>query len=1024
VRPLTLRVSGFTCFRDDQPALDFTNLELFAITGPTGSGKSTVLDAITYALYGRVPRMGKQGVKELISHGRDRLTVMLAFAVGGEHYVVSRSTRRSGSTQCQLDRLHDGQSSPVASGVKPVADAVNRLVGLDYDAFTQAVLLPQGEFARFLKGAAADRRRILQDLLRLTMYTRMREIAGQRHATARARVAALGQQLESLAVATPAALAALEDERHALVASLDTLRQAVTDDRTRREAIAARVRLARERTELAAQLVALQASAPQQAARHRQLHLASAARLVVPLLDVWDRADEAFQARQREERSARATARDARVRAEQAARLRDAATTAAAAIPVLRERIAALERLEGRLAQHAALERDWRRWHDDLEDATALATAEERKARAARQAHEDAEVLHQSALEALGRIVLDEGELAVCERGRDRAIELRRDRLEATAIERRQARATRALDDARQIHQAREDAATAAQVAHQRAVVERDDAWRHQQALWDQHRAMTLRAHLAPGHACPVCEQHVAVVPPVRPAPDQKEADVAVDETAESVQLATIVVRQAQDALSRAAASLEGAQADVARVAVEAAGLAARIHRSETALRSELSRYLPASASSRPEDWLLERVEEVRGDRARADAAARAAQVAREVAAGAAVTLTLADEAHAARLREVQRLGVRLEACETDRLAVAAVIAQVTTAADPQAELASLASEVTRLEWEAASSRDVATREEMALVVASARLDESRRGANDARATRDRSEAEAQRSAAEHGFASPAEARAAWLSDAAYATAAAERDEWDGTQARLAARLDELAADLGPHPAGPDVLVAADAACRASDEALGRALGRRGELDAQVTALRQRVGEAAAVRDRLSAGRADLDVHGVLTADLQANAFQDWLLAEVFERLVQGASARLMELSNRYTLLWIDQEFYVVDHDNAGERRTADTLSGGETFLASLALALELSEQVQRAAGAVHLDSLFIDEGFGSLDSDAQDVVAAAIESLQMRGRMVGIITHVRELTDRMPASVVIDKRADGSRWSVRAAGV
>ena len=134
MRPITLRVSGFTCFRDDQPALDFTNLELFAITGPTGSGKSTVLDAITYALYGRVPRMGKQGVKELISHGRDRLTVMLAFASGGDHYVVSRSTRRSGGTQCQLDRLHDGQSSPVASGVKPVADAVTRIVGLDYDA--------------------------------------------------------------------------------------------------------------------------------------------------------------------------------------------------------------------------------------------------------------------------------------------------------------------------------------------------------------------------------------------------------------------------------------------------------------------------------------------------------------------------------------------------------------------------------------------------------------------------------------------------------------------------------------------------------------------------------------------------------------------------------------------------------------------------------------------------------------------------------------------------------------------------
>ncbi len=1023
MRPITLRVSGFTCFRDDQPALDFTNLELFAITGPTGSGKSTVLDAITYALYGRVPRMGKQGVKELISHGRDRLTVMLAFASGGDHYVVSRSTRRSGGTQCQLDRLHDGQSSPVASGVKPVADAVTRIVGLDYDAFTQAVLLPQGEFARFLKGAAADRRRILQDLLRLTMYTRMREIAGQRHATARARVAALDQQLESLGTATPAALAALEDERHALVTSLDTVRRHVADARTRRDAIADRVRLARERADLASRLVLLQAAAPEQDERRRQLDLAGAARLVAPLLDTCDRAEETVQARQREERGARATMRDAKARAATAARRHAAAATAAAAIPALRDRIAALERLEGRLEQHAALERDWRRWRDDLADADALAAAEAKNAQTARRAHEDAKIRHQAAVDGHRRIVFDEGELAACERGRDRAVELRRDREETTAVERRRAEAARALDDARRIHRAREQAVTEAQAGHERAIVERDAAWRHQQLLWDRHRAMTLRAHLASGHTCPVCEQHVAVVPPVQPAPDQQEADVAVNETAEAVQLAVIVQRQAQDAFARAAAALAGAEADDARTTHEVTALAARIDASAAALQSDLSAYLPAGQSGRPEQWLLDRVEQLRADRARAEAAARALQVAREVSAGTAAAVTVAEDAHAARIREAQRLRERLDTCDADRRAVAAVIAQVTDAADPHAELASLTTEVTRLEWEAGASRDEATREEMALVAASARLDEARRRAADARDVRDGSVAAAQRSVEEHGFASTADARGAWLGDAAYAACAAARDEWDATYARLTARVDELAAELGPDPAGEDDLAAADAACRASDDELGRALGRRGELDAHVTALRHRVADAASVRDRLGSARADLEVHGVLTADLQANAFQDWLLGEVFERLVLGASARLMDLSSRYTLQWVDQEFYVVDHDNAGERRTADTLSGGETFLASLALALELSEQVQRAAGAVHLDSLFIDEGFGSLDSDAQDVVASAIESLQMRGRMVGIITHVRELTDRMPASVIIDKRADGSRWSVRAAG-
>jgi exonuclease SbcC len=108
--------------------------------------------------------------------------------------------------------------------------------------------------------------------------------------------------------------------------------------------------------------------------------------------------------------------------------------------------------------------------------------------------------------------------------------------------------------------------------------------------------------------------------------------------------------------------------------------------------------------------------------------------------------------------------------------------------------------------------------------------------------------------------------------------------------------------------------------------------------------------------------------------------------------------------------------FLVLDQDNAGERRSADTLSGGETFLASLALALELSEQVQRAAGAVNLDSLFIDEGFGTLDPETLDTVASAIESLHVGGRMVGIITHIPELTQRLPACVWVEKHAEGSR--------
>jgi exonuclease SbcC len=181
----------------------------------------------------------------------------------------------------------------------------------------------------------------------------------------------------------------------------------------------------------------------------------------------------------------------------------------------------------------------------------------------------------------------------------------------------------------------------------------------------------------------------------------------------------------------------------------------------------------------------------------------------------------------------------------------------------------------------------------------------------------------------------------------------------------------------------------------------------------------EHVDKAAALARDLEARGREHDVYRRLADDLRTDRFQAFVLDETFRELATGASARLSALSGRYTLQYRDDNFYVVDHDNASEQRSTDTLSGGETFLASLALALELSEQVQRAAAAVPLDSLFIDEGFGTLDPETLDTVAGAIESLPVAGRMVGIITHVRELAERLPARVVVEKRGEGSRLRI-----
>jgi exonuclease SbcC len=179
-------------------------------------------------------------------------------------------------------------------------------------------------------------------------------------------------------------------------------------------------------------------------------------------------------------------------------------------------------------------------------------------------------------------------------------------------------------------------------------------------------------------------------------------------------------------------------------------------------------------------------------------------------------------------------------------------------------------------------------------------------------------------------------------------------------------------------------------------------LVRRGELEASVAANQKR-------------GR----TMRTLAQALHSDRLVAFVQGEALERLAIAASEHLRDLSGgRYRLGCNDDDFEVVDTWNGDERRNVRTLSGGETFLASLSLALALAEQLSALAvgGHARLDSLFLDEGFGSLDPETLEVVTAAVETLREGGRLVGIITHIAELAERMPVRFVIAKSPRGSR--------
>jgi exonuclease SbcC len=178
--------------------------------------------------------------------------------------------------------------------------------------------------------------------------------------------------------------------------------------------------------------------------------------------------------------------------------------------------------------------------------------------------------------------------------------------------------------------------------------------------------------------------------------------------------------------------------------------------------------------------------------------------------------------------------------------------------------------------------------------------------------------------------------------------------------------------------------------------------------------------QADALRARITATRAEQQVAAELGRLLRSDQFVEWLVVEALASLVRGASALLETISNNAYALQLgdDGEFEVVDHLNADETRSVRTLSGGETFQASLALALALADQLSSLAadGAPRLEAMFLDEGFGSLDPESLDVVASTIELLGTSGRMVGIVTHVRELAERVPVRFEVRKRGRASQ--------
>ncbi|MEX0827129.1 MAG: SMC family ATPase [Acidimicrobiia bacterium] len=218
MRPIELTLRGFRSYADDT-TFDFTGRNLVGIVGPIGSGKSSILDAVSFALYGKTPRIAGE-TKTLINQRKDSLHVSLSFEVDGTVWKATRALRRNGAAAHTLYRVEDGEDHPIADKARDMGEKIEEILGLDFEAFRRSVLLAQNQFAGFLEATGTDRNKVLKGVFGFDRLDAMRQAV-------KARVDKLGGRMQVLADRRETA----ESDRKELAEKKKTL--VGTDERAR-----------------------------------------------------------------------------------------------------------------------------------------------------------------------------------------------------------------------------------------------------------------------------------------------------------------------------------------------------------------------------------------------------------------------------------------------------------------------------------------------------------------------------------------------------------------------------------------------------------------------------------------------------------------------------------------------------------------------------------------------------------------------------------------------------------------------
>lgn len=1000
---------------------------LFLLTGATGAGKTSVLDAVCFALYGEVP--GDRGSAKRLRSDQAadgaRPRVELELTVAARRFRLVRSPawdrpkkRGTGTTTEQAavvvsERVGgppEEEWRTLSTRLDETGQLVGDLLGMTMTQFTQVAMLPQGRFQAFLRARSEDRHRLLQQLFRTGRFEDVEGWLRERRRVLRAEseawqetVADLASRVSETALADPpdpddwaaTLLPWAEGLRLDAAADLATATEswagAVTAEEQARAALAEGRALAERQerwTRAARERDALEARAEEHTERVEAL---AGARRAVPVV---------LAARRREASAADLEAAEQRV-AQQLTRP-ELADEPVGLDPAVLDR---LERREEQLLATATSVRDALPRAEALEEAESRLPAADRERALAR-----------------GRVAELETDLQERpereRRARERLLELRTaaaalpaHRAALTTLVERRAAALEATEVATALVAAREEHL----LSRERAALSHEAVLAVREARIES-MASELAGALAVGACCPVCgsADHPSKARPGPGAADaaaERDAQRRLDddkaaEHARAMHVRDLETRHAlllerADGIDLVAADAEVADLEVA--CREAARAEELLDEAAAAVDSLEQRHSEALASL---------------DEARASQAT-------------------AEQRRTALLRDVERLDGEVGAVGT--LARRALEDPGTLGTGANSATSRSADE---LELPLDGRPDLPALHSLLRTRAAAvrALLDTVRQLDAATRAHDEAAAEEQRAALDAGFDDVPTALSVALPEPEQE---ALQRAVDHHRARVAAVAEVLADADGPDdtPApdltAPDLtaLAAAHASALAS---LGEARSRTATLTERCGRLTSLVAELAKALAAWSPVREQLDLATQVSAFVDGRSADNvlqmrlsaYVLAWRLSQVVEAANERLARMSDqRYSLEHTGRRgagetrgglSLLVRDDWSGESRDPVTLSGGETFVVSLALALGLADVISQEAGGTELDTLFVDEGFGSLDADTLEDVMDTLDSLREGGRVVGVVSHVSEMRDRIPVQLHVTKGRAGSTVALR----